>query len=161
TSEIRLYQLPESDVKDGAKDVASNGSAKDDKANGEVEPSPEGGGEQYISSEPSAEASAADETSTEVAQTLGAQPLTVRGQRHILTRPVLHDVRPAFDPDGRFLYFLSYREFNPVYDGLHFDLGFPWGMRPYLITLRADIPNPFIPVPDLSGDDGEDEEAHD
>lgn len=66
-----------------------------------------------------------------------------------ITRPVLHDVAPAFDPDGKYLYFLSYREFNPVYDNLHFDLGFPWGMRPYLITLRADLPNPFIPRPEF------------
>jgi tricorn protease len=89
---------------------------------------------------------------------VGAPSLTTRGQRHVITRPVLHDVRPAFDPDGKYLYFLSYREFNPVYDGLHFDLGFPWGMRPYLLTLRADLPNPFIPVPDLAGDEeGEDE----
>ena len=65
-----------------------------------------------------------------------------------VTRPVLHDVMPAFDPDGKYLYFLSYREFNPVYDNLQFDLGFPWGMRPYLVTLRADLPNPFVPRPE-------------
>ncbi|MCL4860875.1 MAG: PDZ domain-containing protein [Caldilineaceae bacterium] len=73
---------------------------------------------------------------------------------HSVTRPVLRDVRPTFDPDGRYLYFLSYREFNPVYDSLHFDLGFPWGVRPYLLTLRADLPHPFIPHPEL-----EEEEA--
>ena len=75
-----------------------------------------------------------------------------------ITRPVLHDVDPAFDPDGNYLYFLSYREFNPVYDSLQFDLGFPWGVRPYLITLRADQPNPFIPRPD---DDEHDDDEHD
>ncbi len=72
-----------------------------------------------------------------------------RQRRFTITRPVLHDVLPSFDPDGRYLYFLSHREFNPVYDGLHFDLGFPWGMRPYLITLQSDLPNPFIPRPDF------------
>ena len=64
-----------------------------------------------------------------------------------VTRPVLHDVSPAFDPAGRYLYFLSYRDFAPVYDNLHFDLNFPGGVRPYLITLRADLPSPFVPVP--------------
>jgi tricorn protease len=64
-----------------------------------------------------------------------------------VTRPVLADVRPSFDPDGKYLYFLSHREFNPVYDSLHFDLGFPQGMRPYLVTLRADLPSPFAPPP--------------
>src|SRR5207245_1473329 len=39
------------------------------------------------------------------------------------------------------------RDLNPVYDNLHFDLGFPRGMRPFLLTLRADLPSPFIPAP--------------
>ncbi len=87
-----------------------------------------------------------------------------RGQIYTVTKPVLHDVQPTFDPDGKYLYFLSYREFNPVYDGLHFDLGFPWGMRPYLVTLQADLPNPFIPQPDWdeaaeSEDEAETEEG--
>ncbi|MBK8047721.1 MAG: PDZ domain-containing protein [Anaerolineales bacterium] len=79
-----------------------------------------------------------------------------------VTRPVLHDVGPSFDPDGKYLYFLSYREFNPVYDNLQFDLGFPWGMRPYLITLQADRANPFIPRPDGGDEDegaGEEQES--
>jgi tricorn protease len=63
------------------------------------------------------------------------------------TRAVLMDLSPTFDPDGKYLYFLSRREFDPVYDGLHFDLGFPKGMRPYLITLRKDLPNPFALPP--------------
>jgi len=78
-----------------------------------------------------------------------------------ITRPILRDVSPAFDPDGKYLYFLSYREFNPVYDNLHFELGFPWGMRPYLITLRADLPNPFIPFPGAESDGEEEEEELD
>ncbi|HTS18923.1 MAG TPA: S41 family peptidase [Verrucomicrobiae bacterium] len=69
------------------------------------------------------------------------------GKVHRVTQPVLQDVSPSFDPSGKFLYFLSYREFDPVYDNLHFDLGFPRGVRPYLVTLRKDIPSPFVPVP--------------
>lgn len=72
---------------------------------------------------------------------------------YTVTRPVLHDLKPAFDPDGKYLYFLSQREFNPVYDGLHFDLSFPWGMKPYLITLRAELTNPFVPRPELEDDE--------
>lgn len=70
------------------------------------------------------------------------------GKVFSVTRPVLRDVRPAFDAEGRYLYFLSYREFNPVNDTLSFALSFPRGVRPYLITLQADLPNPFIPQPD-------------
>ncbi|MBI2421804.1 MAG: PD40 domain-containing protein [Candidatus Hydrogenedentes bacterium] len=68
------------------------------------------------------------------------------GEVHAVTRPEFNDVSPSWDPDGRFLYFLSYRTFNPVYDALHFELGFPKAMRPMLVTLRGDIPNPFVPV---------------
>jgi tricorn protease len=64
-----------------------------------------------------------------------------------VTRPVLRDTAPVFDPEGKYLYFLSYREFDPVYDAMHFDLGFPKGMKPYLVTLRADLPSPFALVP--------------
>jgi tricorn protease len=77
------------------------------------------------------------------------------GEKHQVTEPLLHDLAPAFDPDGRYLYFLSYREFDPVYDNLHFDLGFPRGMRPYLITLRRDLPNPFLPKPKAPNKNGD------
>ncbi|MCY3017498.1 MAG: PDZ domain-containing protein [Planctomycetota bacterium] len=71
---------------------------------------------------------------------------TRSGKVFPLTRPVLQDVSPVFDPEGKYLYFLSLREFDPVYDGLHFDLGFPRGIRPYLVLLRKDTPSPFVPV---------------
>ncbi len=79
------------------------------------------------------------------------------GQSHQITRPVLFDFDPVFHPSGKYLLFLSSRIFNPVYDNLHFDLNFPKGMLPYLITLRKDVASPFVPVP-KSVD--EDEEAH-
>src|SRR5207245_1825112 len=69
------------------------------------------------------------------------------GESQAVTEPVLHDSEPSFDPDGKYLYFIGQRELNPVYDSLHFDLGFPKGSRPYLLTLRADTPSPFVPVP--------------
>lgn len=79
-----------------------------------------------------------------------------------ITRTVLHDMQPAFDPAGRYLYFLSLRDFAPVYDSLTFDLGFPFGMRPHLITLQADLPSPFQPQPRPLAeglDEGGEEEA--
>jgi tricorn protease len=66
------------------------------------------------------------------------------GQTFNITRPVLVDFAPVFDPEGAYLYFLSARVLNPVYDRLHFDLGFPKGMRPYLVTLRKDVSTPFV-----------------
>ena len=69
------------------------------------------------------------------------------GDTHTLTRPEFRDFRPSFDPEGKYLYFLSQRVFDPVYDMAYFDLGFPRTVRPHLITLQADTPNPFEPQP--------------
>ena len=69
------------------------------------------------------------------------------GETWLVTQPEFSDFSPAWDPDGKYLYFLSYREFNPVYDALHFDLGFPSAMRPLLITLQKTLGNPFVPEP--------------
>ncbi len=69
------------------------------------------------------------------------------GELHNVTEPVRYDVAPTFDPDGKYLYFLSSRIFNPVYDQMHFDLNFPKGMKPYLVTLRKDVESPFVLKP--------------
>ena len=63
-----------------------------------------------------------------------------------VTDPVRYDAAPAFDPGGKYLYFLSARDFDPVRDSLHFEFGFPKGVRPYLVTLRKNLPSPFTPV---------------
>ncbi|KRV46426.1 peptidase S41 [Wenjunlia vitaminophila] len=55
------------------------------------------------------------------------------------------DFSPAFTLDGKHLAFLSERSFDPVYDTHAFDLSFPAGCRPYLITLAAATPSPFGP----------------
>ncbi len=72
-----------------------------------------------------------------------------------LTRPVLRDSCPVFDPKGRYLYFLGRRILNPQYDTLKFDMGFARGMRPYLVTLQAGLPNPFVPTVGASADEEE------
>jgi len=60
-----------------------------------------------------------------------------------LTEGCFRDVAPHFDPKGRHLYFLSLRNFNPVWDNLFFEMSFPYGMRPYLLRLQADANDPF------------------
>jgi tricorn protease len=55
------------------------------------------------------------------------------------------DSNPRFSLDGRYLFFLSVRTFDPVYDAHVFDLGFPLATRPYLVTLAAQTPSPFEP----------------
>lgn len=80
------------------------------------------------------------------------------GETWMVTPPEFNDFNPAWDPEGKFLYFLSYREFNPVYDHLHFDLGFPQAVRPLLVTLRKDITNPFVPVPQIGEEKKKDDD---
>ena len=62
-----------------------------------------------------------------------------------VTPPRFDDTSPAFTLDGKYLAFLSNRAFDPVYDAHCLDLGFLPGIRPYLVTLQATTPSPFIP----------------
>jgi len=71
------------------------------------------------------------------------------------SRPVTdawhHSTGPAFSEDGKYLAFLSARDFNPVigwteYNHVYIDM-----MRPYLLTLAQDIPSPFKPKSDETG----------
>lgn len=69
------------------------------------------------------------------------------GKVHDVTSPLRVDRSPAWDPDGKYLYFLSTRDFNPVYDALQFELSFPQAGRPFVVTLREDVASPFVPPP--------------
>ena len=78
------------------------------------------------------------------------------------TDPLRDDLSPAWDPEGKYLYFISARDFNPIYDALQFDLSFPHAHRPYVATLRRDVPNPFTPLPaPLHSKDEDDEDEDD
>jgi tricorn protease len=68
------------------------------------------------------------------------------GETVFATEPVLRDARPAFDPEGKYLYFIGTRDFDPVFDTLQWDLGFPRADKPYLVTLQADGTSPFVPA---------------
>lgn len=69
------------------------------------------------------------------------------GKVHDVSSPLRIDQSPAWDPDGKYLYFISTRDFNPVYDALQFELSFPQASRPFVVTLRADVASPFVPPP--------------
>jgi tricorn protease len=69
------------------------------------------------------------------------------GKIYDVTPRMRVDQSPAWDPEGNYLYFISTRDFDPVYDALQFNLSFPQAQRPFLVTLRRDVPNPFTPRP--------------
>ncbi|MGQ9534826.1 MAG: S41 family peptidase [bacterium] len=62
---------------------------------------------------------------------------------YAVTKSIRYDFSPSFDPEGKYLYFLSARHFDPVYDTIQFDLGFPANIKPHLILLRKDLETPF------------------
>jgi tricorn protease len=55
------------------------------------------------------------------------------------------DTEPVFTLDGKYLAFLSMRDFDPIPDAHVFDLAFPYGGRPYLLPLDGTTPSPFAP----------------
>lgn len=69
------------------------------------------------------------------------------GEVHELTPSDHDDGVPSFDPTGKYLYFISYRTFNPVHDQLYFDFSFPKAGKVYLITLQGDAHSPLDPPP--------------
>lgn len=66
---------------------------------------------------------------------------------HTLTDPVLEDFGPTFDPEGKYIYFLSKRTYTPYPDNLEFGMSFPKGTKPYLILLQDTLLSPFLPLP--------------
>ncbi len=65
-----------------------------------------------------------------------------------VTNGRFEDENPVFTRDGRYLAFLSWRGFDPVYDVHTGDLSFPLGCRPYLVPLSSATPSPFAFSPD-------------
>ena len=59
---------------------------------------------------------------------------------------------PAFDPEGRYLYFLSNRDTNEVLGVYDAEFSNPKATRIYAVTLRSDLPSPVAPRSDEVGD---------
>src|SRR2546429_7024871 len=55
---------------------------------------------------------------------------------------------PIFDPDGKYLYFLSDRDFNEVLGNIDFEFANPKTTRFYIATPRKDDPSPLPAVSD-------------
>ncbi|MBD3403451.1 hypothetical protein GF420_11185 [candidate division GN15 bacterium] len=83
---------------------------------------------------------------------------------HQVTPGLTDDYSPVFDPDGKYLYFLSRREFNPILSNYEFQFVNQAMTNLYLILLQADTESPFAPENDevaVNGKDDDDEDADD
>ena len=67
---------------------------------------------------------------------------------HRVTEDFTDDGEPIFDPEGKYLYFFSNRDFNAVLG--NYDPGFTYNQmtRIYVVTLQADSLSPFAPESD-------------
>ena len=64
---------------------------------------------------------------------------------HVVTKPGFSNLAPSFDKDGKYLFFVSLRNFDPVYDSTFFELSFPGGYQPFCLVLARDTASPFGP----------------
>ena len=75
------------------------------------------------------------------------------------------DHGPEFDPSGRYLFYISGRNFRAIPDDLAVNYGFPEVERPFVLTLRADMRSPLQRDPQPpsydSADEDEDESSSD
>jgi tricorn protease len=65
-----------------------------------------------------------------------------------VTSSMTNSYCPIFDPDGKYLYFLSDRDFNEVLGNVDFEFANPKTTRIYVVTLRKDEVSPFLPLSD-------------
>lgn len=68
---------------------------------------------------------------------------------------------PAFDPEGKYLYFLSDRDLQPSLGTLDSSYALLRPTRPHALTLRADLASPFAPRNDEVGDEKKDKKPGD
>lgn len=82
-------------------------------------------------------------------------------QSHRVTDPNTEDFSPSFSPDGKYLYFLSNRTFEPVMGFVDCNHVFLNMCRPYLVVLADGTASPFSPKDSAEGDDDQEDKAKD
>jgi tricorn protease len=81
---------------------------------------------------------------------------TKTSEVHAVTGAYTSDHSPAWDPDGRYLYFLSDRTLNPVLDNRDFQNVEIKSTKPYLVLLKKDGENPFAKTEGMPPSEGKD-----
>jgi tricorn protease len=76
---------------------------------------------------------------------------TKDGSLHQATSGYFNDLQPTFDPDGKYLYFLSNRNFEPVYGDFDGSWTYPNATMIVAVPLRLDVPSPLAPKNDVEG----------
>src|SRR5262245_12056050 len=67
---------------------------------------------------------------------------------HAVTDGWVHCGSPAFSGDGKYLFFVSDRDFNPIFSRTEWNHSYGDMSRIYMVTLSKDTPSPFKPKSD-------------
>jgi tricorn protease len=76
-----------------------------------------------------------------------------------ITDGMTNDVSPAFDPDGKYLYFVSNRTLRPTYGPFEQDFQFESTARIYALTLQDTLLSPVAPLSDEESADAKKDEG--
>ncbi len=83
------------------------------------------------------------------------------GERRQVTSGYYSDSGPAFDPDGKVLYFLTNRHFEPAYSDVDGTWIYANTTQVAAVPLRRDVPYPLAPRNDEEGEDDDKEDRDD
>jgi tricorn protease len=84
------------------------------------------------------------------------------GKVRRITSEEFHERSPTWDPEGKYLFYLSSRSYAPLFDGADFNYMNSRNDGIYALALRKDVPNPFPPESDevtLGGEKKEEKEG--
>jgi tricorn protease len=76
-----------------------------------------------------------------------------------MSAPFANDWSPSWDPNGKYLYFLSSRSFLPMGDDFENDFNIQRSAKPCLAILKKEGKSPFLPDEVLEGDDDDSDSA--
>src|SRR5207248_4098940 len=71
-----------------------------------------------------------------------------KDKNHAITDGWFRCGSPAFSGDGKYLFFVSDRDFNPVFSRTEWNHSYGDMARIYFVTLSKDTPSPFKPKSD-------------
>ncbi|PLX16325.1 MAG: protease [Salinivirgaceae bacterium] len=71
------------------------------------------------------------------------------GKKYEVTQSWYDAGSPVFSPDGKYLYFVSDRDFNPIYNEVEWNYAFKYMSGIYMLPLAKDTKSPFAPSNDM------------
>ncbi len=84
---------------------------------------------------------------------------TANRQTFEVTNSWYDSSNPQFSKDGKYLYFVSDRDFSPIYSSTEWNHAYQDMSKIFLVTLANDTPSPFAPKnPELKADEPEESE---